>query len=212
MTPTRLALLSPAAGSRQCRASTDLGRGPHVSSSLHLHLPISPLPSSLLSLSLPSFFHLSLSFFLDYSFASSFSSLPLFLKICSFHIPSTNPPWRRQTKSSQPQEAAQPLAKLDAINTGVAEELHASLQPPLPHLLAALARCGQHTPQAHKGNAGQPPCSRHDTDTRHRPMRAMRKQCPRQAWHSSWAHLHKGKLHFLKTDFLEVWCILRFFL
>lgn len=81
----------------------------------------------------------------------------LFLKICSFHIPSTNPPWRRQTKSSQPQEAAQPLAKLDAINTGVAEELHASLQPPLPHLLAALARCGQHTPQAHKENAGQPP-------------------------------------------------------
>lgn len=157
MTPTRLALLSPAAGSRQCRAGTDLGRGPHVSSSLHLHLPISPLPSSLLSLSLPSFFHLSLSFFLDYSFASSFPSLPLFLKICSFHIPSTNPPWRRQTKSSQPQEAAQPLAKLDAINTGVAEELHASLQPPLPHLLAALARCGQHTPQAHKGNAGQPP-------------------------------------------------------
>lgn len=99
----------------------------------------------------------SLSFFLDYSFASSFSSLPLFLKICSFHIPSTNPPWRRQTKSSQPQEAAQPLAKLDAINTGVAEELHASLQPPLPHLLAALARCGQHTPQAHKGKAGQSP-------------------------------------------------------
>lgn len=46
MTPTRLALLSPAAGSRQCRASTDLGRGPHVSSSLHLHLPISPLPTS----------------------------------------------------------------------------------------------------------------------------------------------------------------------
>lgn len=81
----------------------------------------------------------------------------LFLRICSFHIPSTNPPWRRQTKSSQPQEAAQPLAKLDAINTGVAEELHASLQPPLPHLLAALARCGQHTPQAHKGNAGQSP-------------------------------------------------------
>lgn len=76
MTPTRLALLSPAAGSRQCRAGTDLGRGPHVSSSLLLHLPISPLPSSLLSLSLPSFFHLSLSFFLDYSFASSFSSLP----------------------------------------------------------------------------------------------------------------------------------------
>lgn len=157
MTPTRLALLSPAAGSRQCRASTDLGRGPHVSSSLQMHLPISPLPSSFLSLSLPSFFHLSLSFFLDYSFASSFSSLPLFLKICSFHIPSTNPPWRRQTKSSQPQEAAQPLAKLDAINTGVAEELHASLQPPLPHLLASLALCGQHTPQAHKGNAGQSP-------------------------------------------------------
>lgn len=130
MTPTRLALLSPAAGSRQCRAGTDLGRGPHVSSSLLLHLPISPLPSSLLSLSLPSFFHLSLSFFLDYSFASSFPSLPLFLKICSFHIPSTNPPWRRQTKSSQPQEAAQPLAKLDAINTGVAEELHASPATP----------------------------------------------------------------------------------
>lgn len=81
MTPTRLALLSPAAGSRQCRASTDLGRGPHVASSLHLHLPISPLPSSLLSLSLPSFFHLSLSLLLSWLFIcfilffSSFSSL-----------------------------------------------------------------------------------------------------------------------------------------
>lgn len=61
MTPTRLALLSPASGSRQCRASTDLGRGPHVSSSLHMHLPIPPLPSSFLSLSLPSFFYPSLS-------------------------------------------------------------------------------------------------------------------------------------------------------
>lgn len=185
MTPTRLALLSPAAGSRQCRAGTDLGRGPHVSSSLLLHLPISPLPSSLLSLSLPSFFHLSLSFFLDYSFASSFSSLPLFLKICSFHIPSTNPPWRRQTKSSQPQEAAQLLAKLDAINTGVAEELHASPATPSTPPRRSSTVWSAHPSSPQRECRPVPLCSRHDTDTRHRPMRAMRKQCPRQAWHSS---------------------------
>lgn len=109
----------------------------------------------------------------------------LFLKICSFHIPSTNPPWRRQTKSSQPQEAAQPLAKLDAINTGVAEELHASPATPSTPPRRSSTVWSAHPSSPQRECRPVPPCSRHDTDTRHRPMRAMRKQCPRQAWHSS---------------------------
>lgn len=168
MTPTRLALLSPAAGSRQCRAGTDLGRGPHVSSSLLLHLPISPLPSSLLSLSLPSFFHLSLSpSFLTIHLLHPFLLFLLFLKICSFHIPSTNPPWRRQTKSSQPQEAAQPLAKLDAINTGVAEELHASPATPSTPPRRSSTVWSAHPSSPQRECRPAHPCSRHDTDESH---------------------------------------------
>lgn len=211
MTPTRLALLSLAVGSRQCKASTGLGRGPHVSSFLHMHLPISPLPSSFLALSLPSFFYLSPSFlpsFLTIHLPHPFLLFFLSLKICSFHIPSTNLYWRSKTNSSPPQEAAH--GKLYSINTGVAEELHALLQSALPSL-TSLALCSQHTPQAHKeGNAGQSP-----------PVLVMTLMLDRGRW-EPWgssvqgkhgiARLHKGKLRFLKTDFLEVWCILRSFL
>lgn len=155
MTPTRLALLSPAIGSRQCKASTDLGRGPHVSSFLHMHLPISPLPSSFLSLSfrhsLPLSFLPSWLFICLILFFSSFSSLK--------SVPST---YLQQIYTGEVKQTAlslrrQPMAKLDSINTGVAEELEALLQSPLPSL-TSLALCSQHTPQAHEeGNAGQSP-------------------------------------------------------
>lgn len=212
MTPTRLALLSPASGSRQCRASTDLGRGPHVSSSLHMHLPIPPLPSSFLSLSLPSFFYLSLS--LSFLAIHLFHPFLLFLSSLNLFLPHTI------NKST--------LEKTD-------KKLSASGGSPAP------GKTGRHQHWRGWGATCVPPAtpstpprrsstvwSAHPSSpqrecrpvhlvlvmtlTRHRPMRAMRKQCPRQAWHSSWTHLHKGKLHFLKTDFLEVWYILRFFL
>lgn len=155
MTPTRLALLSPAVGSRQCKASTDLGRDPMFPVSSTCTCP-SP---HFLQLSSHSAFRRSFTSlfpsFLTIHLLHPFLLFFLFLKICSFHIPSTNLHWRSKTNSSQPQE--QPMAKLDSINTSVAEELHVLLQSPLPSL-TSLALCSQHTPQAHKeGNAGQSP-------------------------------------------------------
>lgn len=143
MTPTRPALLSPAVGSRQCKASTDLGRDPMFPP----HAP-APLPTSFsFPLTQPSVILSPLSFLPSWLFIRfilfcySFSSLK--------SVPSA---YHQQIytgevkQSSQPQE--QPMAKLDSINTSVAEALHVLLQSPLPSL-TSLALCSQHTPQAH---------------------------------------------------------------
>lgn len=140
MTQTRLALLSPAIGSRQCKASADLGRGPHVStvSSTCTYLPtmLPSFPHSAFHHSLSLSLSLSLDFICTILFFSTFSSLK-----SSFHIPSTNLHWRSQ---KAPSLRRQPMAKLDSINTALAEELPAFLQSPLPSL-TSLALCSQHT-------------------------------------------------------------------
>lgn len=144
-TPTRLTLLSPAVGSRQCKASTGLGRGPHVSSFLHMHLPISPLPSSFLSLSFRHSFTSLFPSFLTIHLPHPFLLFFLFLKICSFHIPSTNLHWRSKTNSSQPQEAVHGKTGLHQQRRGWGATCAA---PVTPSNLTSLALCSQHTPQA----------------------------------------------------------------
>lgn len=141
MTQTRLALLSPAMGSRHCKASADLGRRPHVSavSSTCTCLPtiLPSFPHSAFRHSLNPLFPSFLTIHLHHPFLLYF----LFLKICSFHIPSTHLPWRSQKASSL---RRQPVAKPDSITAALAEELAALLQSPLPSP-TSLALCSQHT-------------------------------------------------------------------
>lgn len=88
----------------------------------------------------------------------------LFLSICSFHIPSTNLHWRNQKAPSIVRQLV--CGETGSINTGMAEELHAFLQSPLPGL-TSLALQSAHLPSPQRGESMPVPiCSPHYTDRR----------------------------------------------
>lgn len=125
-------------------------------SPLSFHLPLT-LPSAIL-------LTLSLSLFLDYSFPSSFSSLlPLPWHLFLPHT--INKSTLEKPESSQPRGS--PCAvKPGSINTGMAEELHAFLQSPLPGL-TSLALQSAHLPSPQRGESMPVPiCFPHYTDRR----------------------------------------------